>query len=48
MSEGKVLQISSEEAKYIDPTQIASIQLVDGTTIMVKGNELDEGFVEEA
>ena len=48
MSEGKVLQISAEEAKYIDPTQIASIQMVDGTTIMVQGNENEEGFVEEA
>ena len=49
MSEGNVLQISSDEAKYIDPTQIASIQMVDGTTIVVKGNEVEEeGFVEEA
>ena len=49
MSEGKVLQISPDEAKYIDPTQIASIQMVDGTTILVQGNEgAEEGFVEEA
>ena len=46
MSEGKVLEISPEDAKYLDPTQIASIQMVDGTTIVVKGAE--EGFVEEA
>ena len=46
MSEGKVLEISAEDAKYLDPTQIASIQMVDGTTIMIKGNE--EEFVEEA
>ena len=47
MSEGKVLQISAEDAKYLDPSQIASIQMVDGTTIIVQGNEVDEGFVEE-
>ena len=47
MSEGKVLQISPDDAKYLDPTQIASIQMVDGTTIVVKGNEGEEGFVEE-
>ncbi len=46
----KVLEISSEETKYIDPYQIASIQLVDGTTIMVNNGEeqaQEEGFVEE-
>ena len=48
MSEKKVLQITSEDAKYLDPNQIASIQMVDGTTIIVKGNEGEEGFVEEA
>ena len=48
MTDNKVLQISSEDAKYIDPSQIASIQMVDGTTIIVKGNEGEEGFVEEA
>ena len=48
MSEGKVLQISAEDAKYLDPSQIASIQMIDGTTIIVQGNEVDEGFVEEA
>ena len=49
MSEGKVLQISPDEAKYIDPTQIASIQMIDGTTILIQGNEAgEEGFVEEA
>ena len=47
MSTGKVLEITSEEAKYIDPTQIASMQLVDGTTIIVNGGEAEEGFVEE-
>ena len=45
MSEGKVLEISPDDAKYLDPTQIASIQMVDGTTIVIKGNE--EGFAEE-
>ena len=45
MSEGKVLEISPDDAKYLDPTQIASIKMVDGTTIVVKGNE--EGFTEE-
>ena len=48
MSNGKVLQISAEDAKYIDPTQIASLQMVDGTTIVVQGNQMEEGFVEEA
>ena len=48
MSTGKVLQISAEDAKYIDPTQIASLQMVDGTTIVVQGNQVEEGFVEEA
>ena len=44
----KVLQISREDAKYIDPNQIASIQLVDGTTIMVNNREQpQEDFVEE-
>ena len=47
MSTGKVLQISAEDAKYIDPTQISSIQMVDGTTIVIKGSETEEGFVEE-
>ena len=47
----KVLQISAEDAKYIDPNQIASIQMVDGTTIMVNNGEQaqpQEEFVEEA
>ena len=44
----KVLEISADEAKYIDPTQIVSIQMIDGTTIMVKGAEQAEEFVEEA
>ena len=44
----KVLQISAEDAKYIDPTQIASLQLVDGSMIYVKGNEQEGEFVEEA
>ena len=43
----KVLQISADEAKYIDPNQIASIQMIDGTTIMVNGAEQQEEFVEE-
>ena len=47
MTDNKVLTISSEDARYIDPNQIASIQMVDGTTIIVKGNEAEEGFVEE-
>ncbi len=45
MSTGKVLQVSSDYAKYIDPNQIVSIQLVDGTTLKIKEN--DEEFVEE-
>ncbi len=48
MSEGKVLQISPDEAKYLDPNQIASIQMLDGTTILVQGNQGGEEFVEEA
>ena len=44
----KVLKISAEDAKYIDPNQIASIQMVDGTTIMVNnGEQNQEEFVEE-
>ena len=42
----KVLQISAEDAKYIDPNQMASITMVDGTTIYINGNA-EEGFVEE-
>ena len=44
----KVLQISAEDAKYIDPTQIVSLQMVDGSMVYVKGAEQEEGFVEEA
>ena len=40
----KVLQISAEDAKYIDPKQIASLTMVDGSTIYVKD---EEEFVEE-
>ena len=47
----KVLKISAEDAKYIDPNQIASIQLIDGTNITVKDSnqtpEQEEEFVEE-
>ena len=45
MAENKVLQISAEDAKYIDPNQIQSIQMIDGTTVVVKDSE--EGFYEE-
>ena len=45
MSSGKVLEISPDDAKYIDPAQISSIQLVDGTTIVVKDEQGE--FVEE-
>ena len=34
----KVLTISAEDAKYIDPNQIASMQMIDGTIIYVNGN----------
>ena len=44
----KVLQISSEDAKYIDPNQIASLTLTDGTQIIVKGAVENQEFVEEA
>ena len=45
----KVLEISAEDAKYIDPNQIASIQMIDGTTIVVNnGEQAQEDFVEEA
>ncbi len=44
----KVLTISADDAKYIDPNQIASIQMVDGTTMVVNdGIQDQEGFVEE-
>ena len=44
----KVLEITSEEVKYIDPNQIANIQLVDGTNIIVgEGEQAQEEFVEE-
>ena len=43
----KVLQISADEAKYIDPNQIMSLTMVDGSTIYVKGEQGEEGFVEE-
>ena len=45
MSTNKVLQISAEDAKYIDPTQIASMQMLDGTIIYINGN--NEEFAEE-
>ena len=45
MSENRVLQISAENAKYLDPNQIQSIQLVDGTNLVV--NDGEEGFYEE-
>jgi hypothetical protein len=45
MSANKVLQISAEDAKYIDPNQIASMQMIDGTIIYVNGN--NEEFAEE-
>ena len=44
----KVLEISAEDAKYIDPNQIASIQLIDGQILNVKDAvQEQEGFVEE-
>ncbi len=42
----KVLQISAEDAKYIDPKQIASLTMIDGSTIYVT-DEAEDGFVEE-
>ena len=44
----KVLQISAEDAKYIDPNQIASLTLTDGTQIIVKEATEAQEFVEEA
>ena len=41
-----ILEIGPEEAKYIDPSQIASIQLIDGTNVVIVDNN-EEGFVEE-
>ena len=35
----KILKISAEDAKYIDPNQIASIQMIDGTTLKVKDSD---------
>ena len=43
----KVLQISAEDAKYIDPNQIASLTLTDGTQIIVKDAIESQEFVEE-
>ena len=48
----KVLELSPDEAKYIDPSQIASIQMTDGTIFTVKDAvqpqaEAQEEFVEE-
>ena len=43
----KVLQISAEDAKYIDPKQIVSLTMVDGSTILVRDAQAEEGFVEE-
>ena len=42
----KVLNISAEDAKYIDPNQIASITMTDGTTLTVR-DQAQEDFVEE-
>ena len=44
----KVLQISAEDAKYIDPNQIASLTLTDGTQIIVKEATEAQEFVEES
>ena len=44
----KVLQISAEDARYIDPNQIASLTMTDGSVILIQGNQQEEGFVEEA
>ena len=44
----KVLQISAEDAKYIDPNQIASLTLTDGTQIIVKEAAEAQEFVEES
>ena len=44
----KVLQISAEDAKYIDPNQIASLTLTDGTQIIVKEAAEAQEFIEEA
>ena len=41
----KVLQISAEDAKYIDPNQVVSLTMVDGSTIYVKDDQ--EEFLEE-
>ena len=43
----KILQISAEDAKYIDPKQIVSLTMVDGSTILVRDTQAEEGFVEE-
>ena len=43
-----MLQISAEDAKYIDPNQIASLTLTDGTQIVVRENAEAQEFVEEA
>ena len=43
----KVLSISAEDAQYIDPKQIASLTLVDGSHIIVKDAQAQQEFVEE-
>ena len=43
----KVLQISAEDAKYIDPNQVASITMIDGSTIYIQENTAEDGFAEE-
>ena len=39
MSENRVIQISAENAKYLDPNQIQSIQMIDGTNVVVNDGE---------
>ena len=41
----KVSQISADDAKYIDPNQVVSLTMVDGSTIYVKDDQ--EEFLEE-
>ena len=45
----KVINVTPEEAKYIDPNQVVSIKLIDGTNITVRKSEQtpEDEFVEE-
>lgn len=47
MQEENVREISPEDAKYIDPNQVTSMRLSDGTKVVVTKSETKEEFKEE-